>query len=99
MNALKLQLLDELLDHLAASQGGDLKSLLMEKPGDKPMTPLTDEPESPGVDGDPKGISIEKVSMLGKPTDGDEGDITAPGKPPGDDMSDDELEEMLKGLC
>jgi hypothetical protein len=118
MDALKMKLIEEILDHLSDSQGGDLKSLLDDsKKASMPSMP--DEEMEP--DGKPKGISIEKVSVMGKKPSIDE---IASGKDGSDmeekmespsekeaemkdpmmeakegdepEMSDDELEEMLK---
>jgi hypothetical protein len=116
MNALKLKILNELMDHLGESQGGDLKSLLDESKKPKEME----------IEGDPKGLKVESVEIMGKPEDEvaaneqkEKGDslgslIGYPGEPnpkhplpkplkptamneSGDEeMSDDELKELLK---
>jgi hypothetical protein len=93
MNPMKLKLLAELLSHLDDSQGADLKSLLSEKP------------EMGGGD----GLSVSKVevgaSPLGEEKEDDPLAALSPGgvgteKAPGEgveqEMSDDELEELLK---
>lgn len=116
MNTLKVKLLEELLSHLSSSQGMDLKSLLdqSKKPPMMEGSPEEEALESPKdemmEDGKPKGLSIEKVSVLGKKP-GTPGMDDMPDKSGGvgvekagmdgmggDDpeMSDDELEELLK---
>lgn len=93
MDAMKLQLLEEILEHLSSSQGNDLKSLLDESK--KP-------PMEMGMDGKPKGLEVEKVSVMGRPDmdpdekmkmDMDSSDVSQdPGE---EDMTDDELQELL----
>ena len=102
MNALKMKLVEELMSHLSSSQGNDLKSLL-----DKSKAPMEEEMPEEMMD-KPKGISVEKVSVMGKPKGfdekADEAIESMDGEPkedlmPGEtEMSDDELEELLKQL-
>lgn len=114
----KRQLIEELLNHLDSSQGSDLQALIeaSKKPTDDPMA----------MDGKPKGLAIEKVSVMGKPGMDDPGKggmpepdaddlpgkgdedsklMTSLGINPGmeaeggqgdDEMSDDELKELLE---
>jgi hypothetical protein len=107
MNSLKVKLLDQLMSHLTDSQGRDLKELLdqskMPMEG-SPLEEAMDGPKEALLKGDkPKGISIEKVEVLGKPKDPTQGqfdekadqaiqDATSAGE---EEMSDDELEELL----
>jgi|SRR6478609_5139084 len=97
MDPLKLKLINELMDHISTSQGGDLKSMLDEAKmaKEKPMNPLDEATK-------PKGLAIEKVSVLSKPKPEIEdlqkkpspfGDSTASDSEP--EMSDDELKELL----
>lgn len=91
------QLIEELLEHLNNSQGDDLHSLV--QASKKPM------PADPVESDKPDGLAIEKVSVMGKPVDGcdDDSKMMAdlgikPGADDGaqeDDMSDDELKELL----
>lgn len=124
MNPLKIKLLSEMLSHLDGSQGMDLKSMMdqeknetpmdeaMESPdklalGDKLGLDKLDKPEDPMM-GKPKGISIEKLSLMGdKKPMMDGGGVGPQGmmddkgmdsKGMDDEMSDDELEELLKRL-
>jgi len=99
---IKKELFDELLSHLEGSQGNDLKSLLAQMEAkEKPGMEESESPEmqaledASGVEehdemGKPKGIAIEKISV-GKP---DELAEAAEGDQ--DEMSDDELSELLK---
>lgn len=103
---LKKQLLDEVLEHLAGSQGKDLKSLLDEDRNPKP--PIEGSPEEEALenpsdeaaeDGKPKGIAIEKVKVMGKPTsfnDDAKDALDAKGLSGDQEISDSELEELLK---
>lgn len=100
MNPYRLKALEGLLDYLSGLQGGDLKSLM--DGSQKPMEgdPIEESMESPkdemmedkmGMDGKPKGIAVEKVSLLGKPE--------VPGMPDmnkeeGPGATDDELDEL-----
>ncbi len=101
MDPMKLKILDAIIQHLTNSQGGDLKSLL-----DESKAPPMD-----GSGSDPKGLEISKVSVLGdKPGDmasavkpdggvGVDDDSAGPDaddiKGGDDEMSDDELQELL----
>jgi hypothetical protein len=51
MNDLKVKLLEELMNHLGSSQGGELKSLL-------------DQSRAP-EDKDPNGVKVESVEIMG----------------------------------
>lgn len=104
MHALKVKLLDELIHHMKGREGGGLKSLLDEskKPSASSLlsegSPLEEKMESPaeeahedslGLGDKPKGISIEKVSVMGKPkipgiSMGKHHRIAAPGPKDGD---------------
>lgn len=109
--------LEDIRDHLSASQGHDLKSLLdsSRKPADSPISDLMkpkDEMDDSELGAKPKGIAIEKVSLLAKPKQGYDDKvneaIAEQSRKPGDDMdlskklpgeeemTDDELEELLK---
>lgn len=117
MNPLKIKLLTELMGHMDSSQGKDLKALkdaeMMEKPEDEAL----ESPEKQAIEDElgieahdkPKGVAIEKVSLMAKPK-GDElmdmirnktgdlgmGEEEVEG---GDEeMSDDELKELLSKL-
>jgi hypothetical protein len=110
MNAMKLKILNELIDHLSASQGGDLKSMLDESKKPNPLASGDGDDEEGLKDKfgnpiKPKGIAIEKISVMGKPKP-DISDIVnkkAPGmfpeEPEGADdekeMNDDELKELI----
>jgi hypothetical protein len=86
--------LNETLSHLDESQAGDLKSMLEESK--KPELGLDDMIESEGEDFEqPKGVSaVEKIKVLGKPEAEESEDTeTLPGE---EEMSDDELNELLK---
>jgi hypothetical protein len=91
--------LNEALSHLDDSQAGDLKSMLDDSKKPSMIEGSQDEEgsESPSdeamEDGKPKGLSIEKIDVLGKPGVGDSSDSKLPGE---DEMSDDELNELLK---
>lgn len=120
MNPIKMKLLDELLGHLNSSQGKDLKDLIdqmkMKEMKEKPMDEAMESPEEQMMEdklgtemhAKPKGISVEKVSIMGKPKmDSNEKEDMAiddaPESMPGkmsdhEEMSDDELEELLKKL-
>ncbi len=73
MNAMKMKLIEEILSHMDNSQGMDLKGLMDEAHKPKEGSPLEEALESPeegAMEGDkPKGLSVEKVSILGKPDD------------------------------
>lgn len=96
MNAMKLKLLEELLTHLTSSQGNDLKSLLDAK---KPE--MAEMPEEMDEDGKPKGIAIEKVSVMGKPKqsfdDKASDAIAGFNKKPMEDESDEGMLESMGG--
>jgi hypothetical protein len=96
--------LEELQEHLSISQGSDLKSLL-----DKSKNPIEPEIEEElGEDGKPKGIAIEKVSIMGKPKNhddkvgeaiaemGDEKDKKGMLSDDEEEMTDEELEELSR---
>jgi hypothetical protein len=94
--------LNETLSHLDESQGHDLKSLLEKENMPKmeegsPEEEASESPDEAMSEGDkPKGLSIEKVEVLGKPKAGmseDESNDKLPGE---EEMSDDELNELLK---
>lgn len=112
MNPLKLKVLEELLGHLSGSQGMDLKALLdemKETPKEEAMeSPLQQaKEESEGTEmhepsGKPKGIAIEKVSLLSKPKSFDDkaneamNEAVPEKKGNDEEMTDNELEELLK---
>jgi hypothetical protein len=87
-----IRVLEEILEHLKSSQGDDLKSRLDDSR--KPMLPeesseeeALEQPQEEEIEdqlGKPKGIEVEKVGILGKPSE--------------EEPSDDELEELLKKL-
>lgn len=94
MNPMKMKILDDLLEYLAMKQGSDLKGLMDEE--NKP-------PEMEMMEGEPKGIEIEKVSVMGKePGDYDEkaneAMETAVPEVNSDEPTDDELEELMMKL-
>lgn len=98
MNGLKIKLLDELMHHMKGSQGMDLKSMLDKSKMPMEGSPMEERAESPAMEsmedhsgmGDmPKGMSIEKVSVMGKPkipgiSMGKHHRIAAPGPKDGD---------------
>jgi hypothetical protein len=106
MDALKIKQLikglEELQSHLTSSQGMDLKSLL-----DSSKAPKVELGEElPDELGKPKGVSISKVSVLEKPKQGfddkvneaiasQDGDEKPSMLPDEDEMTDEELEELL----
>jgi hypothetical protein len=108
MNPYRLKALEGLLDYLSGLQGGDLKSLM--DGSQKPMEgdPMEESMESPkdemledkmGMDGKPKGISVEKVAIMGeKPKLPGMPEEMEPGKEmpeeSGPGATDDELEEL-----
>lgn len=106
MNPMKLKILEELLSHMDSSSGMDLKSLLDESKKPAEASPLEESGESPQAEmdeeGKPKGIAIEKVSVLGKKP----GEMDDPmGKPGGvgvededDKPSPDELKYLLSKM-
>src|SRR5690242_16432678 len=98
-------LLDEVMQYMDHKKGQGLKELLEQAKMAKAS------PEMPGMGEKPKGLSIEKVSIMGKKP-GMEGmhphdakveealdEMKKPmdmeNKPDGDDMSDDELKELI----
>jgi len=107
MNPYRLKALEGLLDYLSGMQGSDLKSML-DQP-EQSETPEMEASESPemeaiekegpmdGMFDKGKGISVEKVSVMGKP-EGDqamaEQDAPEMDVAKGSDASDDELEEL-----
>ncbi len=110
MNSLKMKLLDELMNHLSGMQGMDLKKLMdSEKDsgaGVGPEDPMADE-----MGDKPKGLAIEKVSVMGKPKmDGMDDAAEEASESPemeameqknggeDDEMSDEELKELLAKL-
>jgi hypothetical protein len=108
MNSMKLKLLEEILGHLSDSQANDLKSLLDESknPPIDPLKKMAPEKEGDMDDkGKPKGISIEKVELMGKPRaqlddlgdrDDMEDDLKDDLPTNEDDMTDDELRELIE---
>ncbi len=94
MNPYRMKALEGLLDYLSGLQGADLKSLLDES--QKPTEGLPLEEEDPTtLDGTPKGLAIEKVSILGKPKVDDP--MSAPPEMPEEmNATDDELDELYK---
>jgi hypothetical protein len=93
--------LNETLSHLDGSQADDLKSMLdsSKMPEGSPEEEASESPmEEMKEDGKPKGLSIEKVEVLGKPNHGvGADDSESSEKLPGEEeMSDDELNELLK---
>lgn len=90
MNPLKLKLLEELLEHISGSQGNDLKSLLDESK--KPQVEEEVSDSSDPLSEVPKGLSGEKVEVLEKP----EGESKGPSLPSDQDMSEDELKELIE---
>lgn len=119
MDSMKMKLLDELLSHLADSQGDDMKSSMAMKPMmdgkmggmmDKPEDPMEKEMPMDDDDMSGKGVSVEKVSLMGKPGFNDKADMAmkAMGKPgdegmpgmepDGDEMSEDDLKELLESI-
>lgn len=90
LNPMKMKLLDELLEYLSDSQGNDLKSLAAPKAPDplESPDPLEKLGEHP-----PKGVAIEKISVMGKPKDGMPGE-----EGEADEPNDDELQEILKKI-
>lgn len=103
MNSMKMKVLEEILSHLDDSQGGDLKSL-MDMPAESPEGAIAGADSSEEIPGKPQGMSVEKVSVMGgekDPSMDDMADSGVPadaGMPKEDDMSDEELEEMLRSL-
>ncbi len=91
-----IERLDELIPHLDESQGSKLKDFL----------DSTKKPEGVmEIEGSPKGISVEKVSVMKKPEGFDDKvDEAIEGQDPENplaskdetELSDEELEELLK---
>lgn len=113
MYSMKEKLLNEILEHLSKSQGMDLKGLMDEErmPKKNPLASGEDMAMEDDMmpDGKPKGISVEKVSLMAKPKDpmmkdpmeatSDESmddAMKAEAMPGEEEMSDDELEELLR---
>ncbi len=105
MNQLKIKLLEEAMDHLSRLQASDLKSKVDEMKQESMPSDVGAE-EMPMDDmgmKKPKGLSIQKVEVMGKPkvTGSDEMEAMSAD---GDDMSgdeemtDDELDELLNKL-
>lgn len=108
MNNLKMKLLDELLSHLADSQGGDLKSLLDESK--KPPIEELGMSDDLDEEGNPKGLKVESIEVMGAPKQGfdqkvneaiaDSSDRKKPAAMiEGSDepeMDDDEIAELLR---
>lgn len=102
-NARIIKLLDELKSHLEMSQGGDLKSLLDQSKMDDAKVgvenPMEDSLETDALK--PKGLSIEKVEVMGKPkldeelSEQEDPKSLMPGE---EEMTPEELEELLKKL-
>lgn len=100
-----IKLLDELRSHLDMSQGMDLKSMLdQSKMGESQVGVENPDEEALETDeNEPKGVSMEKVSLMGKPAIPGEKESAMEedgmDKLPGEEeMSEDELEELLKKL-
>src|SRR4051812_25043644 len=110
MDPMKLKLIDELMSHLSGMQASDLKGLVDQAKMAKEGSPMEEMSESPADEmaedsGKPKGLSVEKVSVMGKPQSfddkakdaingmSDKGDESEdPMKAPGEEeMSEDEL--------
>ena len=118
MNPLRLKILDQILSHMDSSQGGELKRLLEEKKNplatspDKSSDTLPELPdELKDLKEKPKGIQVEKVSVIAKPknsaVDDKVDDAIAESEaekdplkkskllPGEEEMTDDELEELV----
>lgn len=112
MNSFKIQELikglQELESHLSDSQGMDLKSRLDNIKNPMKGNPLSLKEEELMEDGKPKGIAIEKVSVLSKPKSFDDkveeaisGQVDKSSEkllPGEEEMTDEELEELLKRI-
>ena len=103
MDQRALKIIEELLKHISDSEGMDLKNL-MSKPEEKPeMENVEDvvgkegmeEPEEDEMK--PKGIAVEKVSIMGKPKMNEEM-LGEKKEESMDEPTDDELEELLAKL-
>ncbi len=103
---MNIKLLEEAISHLSNSQANELKELL-----DRSRAPMEDAMDAsklmPGEEelgeGKPKGISVEKVSILGKKPSMDDKveeamkpEMDAKMVPGEEEMTDDELDELLK---
>jgi hypothetical protein len=115
IDPIKLKLVGELMEHLHHLQAQDLKELLdksrmpVKEPGEMPLdgtkmadgSDYEDDLEHGSVKA-PKGISVEKVEVIGKPAeDAEMVDAASPEKsiePEEKDLSDDELEELMAKL-
>lgn len=78
MNPLKLKLLEELMEHMKSREAGGLKGMLeaskappegtsMEEKMESPEEEALEEAMGEGDKDKPKGIEIEKVSLMAKP--------------------------------
>jgi hypothetical protein len=100
--SMKEKILEEILDHLNGSQGMDLKKIIDESKMKSSMEDGMKRKE--GEYGNPKGLEIEKVSILGNPEKGI--DISNNGSKimkdgingynEDEEMTDEELEELLR---
>ncbi len=102
----KLKLIEELISHLEGSQGNDLGALVEESR--KPKMDMSSGDSEVDEFGKPKGVAIEKVSVMkpegdsdaalekGMPELGSAGMADKPMGDSGDEMSDEELAELLK---
>lgn len=102
------------MKHMDHSQGMDLKSMMDQERNETPMQEAMESPEQQQMEDklgiekhNPKGIAIEKVSIIGKkPGEMDEngptpenGDVGVEEPESGErEMSDDELKELLSQL-
>lgn len=99
MNDLKLKLIDELIEHLSSLRGKDLKSMLDEE---KMPAPLEGEviPKELEIEEDDGGVPVsdseipESVTVEGEDLDLEEKTALPGGKE--EEMTDEELEELLK---
>lgn len=94
MNSIKEKLLDELMEHISQLQGRGLKSRMDEM---NEMKMKEKMPEDMGsMMHQPKGVSVEKVELMGKP----EKELELGSKPGSDksmdDMSPEEMEELME---
>lgn len=94
-SSLKEKILEEIMGHLDMSSGEDLKALIQKSKAEKEVPEvegMEDQEQAPLAKfGKPKGIEIEKLSVLGKPKMNKSNPLS--GK--GDQM--DELAEDLGG--
>lgn len=91
-NDLRMELLDEVIEHLHTLQADDLRSILDDvksKENEEKMGSEKDPMmEGEMSEGKPKGLAIEHVEVIPKEKDEDDED----------DMDEDEIEEMLRHL-